>query len=378
MRFFVIVAVVTALGVAARAEGNAKADAEQLFRIGASAYKANRFDAAANSFDRAYELYKAPEIAFSAAQAHRLQYQVDRDPAHVKRAIELFEAYVTAVQTGGKRRDALAHLERLRDVIGRLEASGTSKVTVVEKQQASIYVLVANEDALITIDGKTADRFTSFDVEPGEHVVAVSADGYIPEERKVTVANRQVTVPLELRPRPASLTINAGGANVLIDGRELGPTVVPGTRVLTVYARGREPVIRELELAPGEERTLDVRLQPTLRRRAVKWVAAGSGALLAGTIVTSIVALTASSSATDLRDSTTPLTTAEAARYERMHERRDQFRATSFVLGGAGLVVAGLAAWLYYGDMPSPAELRHTVTPSVVGDGVGLSVGGAL
>ncbi|MFN0250572.1 MAG: hypothetical protein ACKV2T_27075 [Kofleriaceae bacterium] len=372
-----LLAILLLVGVMGTARADDKASAEQLFRIGASAYKANRFDAAANSFDRAYELFKAPEIAFSAAQAHRLQYQVDRDPMHLKRAIELFEAYVTAVQAGGKRRDALAHLERLRDVSSRLDASGT-KVTVVEKQQSSIYVLVALENALITVDGKPADRFTSFDVEPGEHVVAVSADGYFPEQRKVVVANRQVTVPLELRPRPATLTVNAGDANVLIDGRELGTTVMPGKRTLTVYARGREPVVRELDLSPGEERTVDVPLQPTQRRRAVKWVAAGSGALLAGTLVTTIVAISAGSSATDLRDSTTPLTTGQAARYEQLRGRRDRFRTTSFVLGGASLAVAGIAAWLYYADLPEPSELRHTVTPMVFGDGIGVSYGGPL
>jgi hypothetical protein len=369
MKLLAIAIVTFVLGTA---HADDKATAEQLFRIGASAYKANRFDAAANSFDRAYELYKAPEIAFSAAQAHRLQYQVDRDPARVKRAIELFEAYVAAVQVGGKRRDALAHLERLREVLGRLDASG-EKVVTVEKQQSSIYVLVANEDALITIDGKTADRFTSFDVEPGEHVVAVSADGYIPEQRKVVVANRQVTVPLELRPRPATLKVNAGDAQVLIDGRELGATVAPGARTLAVYARGRQPYVKELVLAPGEDRTVDVALQPTLRRRAVPWVAAGSGALLLGTIVTSVVAISASSSAVEIRDSSVPITAAESKRYEQLAGRRDRFRSTSFVLGGASLAVAGIAVWLYVADMPEPSELRPTVTPTVFGDGVGVS-----
>jgi hypothetical protein len=369
MKLLAIAIVMCVLGTA---HADDKATAEQLFRIGASAYKANRFDAAANSFDRAYELYKAPEIAFSAAQAHRLQYQVDRDPARVKRAIELFEAYVAAVQVGGKRRDALAHLERLREVLGRLEAAG-EKVVAVEKQQASIYVLVANEDALITIDGKTVDRFTSFDVEPGEHVVAVSADGYFPEQRKVVVANRQATVPVELRPRPATLKVTAGDARVLVDGRELGATVAPGPRVLTVYARGRQPFVKELVLAPGEDRTVDVELQPTLRRGAVPWVAVGSGALLLGTIVTSVVAISASSSAVEIRDSSVPITPAQSDRYRDLVARRDRFRTTSFVLGGASLAVAGVAVWLYLADMPEPAELRPTVTPTVFGDGIGVS-----
>ena len=132
-------------------------------------------------------------------------------------------------------------------------------------------------------------------------------------------------------------------------------------------------VVKELELSPGEERTLDIELQPTLRRRAVPWVLVGSGALLVGTIVTSVVAISASSSASDIRDSTNPITSAQGARYEVLVDRRDRFRTTSFVLGGASLAVAGIAAWLYVGDMPESGELRHTVTPTVFGDGVGVS-----
>ena len=71
-----------------------RAEAERFFRLGADAYKEGKFDAAAANFDRAYEHLKAPEIAFSAAQAHRLQHQArrlqypaDHDAAHLKRAV---------------------------------------------------------------------------------------------------------------------------------------------------------------------------------------------------------------------------------------------------------------------------------------------------
>ncbi|MEO8701240.1 MAG: hypothetical protein ABI867_14410, partial [Kofleriaceae bacterium] len=306
--------------------GTVRADdrkaAEQLFRIGKAAYDADRYDAAATNLDRAYELYEAPEIAFSAAQAHRLQYQADRNSSHLKRAIELYEAYIAAVPSGGKRRDALTHLERLRDILGRLEASGPKVVVVEKPQPPSIYVSVAIEGALITIDGKAVDRYTSLDVEPGEHIVAVSADGYLPEQRKVMVTNRQALVPIELQPRPATLTVTSPGAHVLVDGRKLSASgVAPGKRLLTVYARGRRAVTRELQLAPGQELALDIPLQPTTQRRAVKWVAIGGGTLLAGTLITGVVAVIANSSAADLRDSTTPLDTEETRRYERLRDR---------------------------------------------------------
>jgi hypothetical protein len=358
---------VTAIVLAcATAWADPKVDAEQLFRIGADAYKAGKFDAAANNFEKAYELFKAPEIAFSAAQAHRLQYQADRDPIHVKRAIELFDAYIAGAPSGGKRKDALAHLERLREVLSKLEASG-QKVVVVEKTTPAIYVSVAVDDALVTIDGKSVDRYTSVEVEPGPHTIAVSADGYFPEERKVSVGKGQALVPVELRPRPAALAIKTEpGARVVVDGRPMvlggGTTEVPsGKRWVTVYARGREPVAKELDLAPGQEMTWEVPLRPTTRRRAVKWVLVGTGVLAAATISTSIVAVSANSGAVDLRDSTTPLDAEQAAKYERLVSRRDRFRNASLVLGGMTLAAAGAAVWMYWADTPSPDELARPV-----------------
>src|SRR3954466_9139707 len=122
--------------------GSAAADdrgaAEQFFRIGADAYKTGKFDAAAANFDRAYENLNAPEIAFSAAQAHRLQYQVDRDPSRLKRAIELYQAYVTGAPDGAKRKDALVYLERLRDTLAKIDPAQIAAV----RDKPSIYVSI--------------------------------------------------------------------------------------------------------------------------------------------------------------------------------------------------------------------------------------------
>src|SRR5262245_17455167 len=55
---------------AATAHAEDRGAAEQMFRIGAEAYKAKRYEAAVENFEGAYQQFKAPEIAFSAAQAH--------------------------------------------------------------------------------------------------------------------------------------------------------------------------------------------------------------------------------------------------------------------------------------------------------------------
>ena len=368
--------------------GSAAADdrgaAEQFFRIGADAYKSGKFDAAAANFDRAYENLKAPEIAFSAAQAHRLQYQVDHDPARLKRAIELYQAYVTDAPDGAKRKDALVYLERLRDTLAKIDPA---QIAVV-RDKPSIYVSIAIENARVTIDGTTVERYTAIDVQPGEHTVAASADGYLPKEQRIRVGNKPAMIAFELLARPATVSIKSQpDARITVDGRPVllrgsRAEVPAGPRLITVSARGRKPVSREVVLAPGQDLTLDAPLQPTTQRRAVRWVVVGAGTLLAGTLVTTALAIKADFSAADLRDRKS-LSVADAADYQRLRGRRDNLRVTSFALGGAALVTAGVAAVMYYVDDPSTDALLRPIeskpdrgfSPMTLGAGLGLGVG---
>lgn len=380
-----IVFAAIALCVARPAAAEDRAAAEQLFRLGAEAYKGGKFDVAATNFDAAYDNLRAPEIAFSAAQAHRLQYQVDHEPAHLKRAIELYQAYVTGAPNGAKRKDALVYLDRLDDLLKKIDPA---QLVASQQLKPSIYISIGLETARLTVDGKAVERHTPIEVPPGEHVVAASADGYFPQQRKIPVGNTQATVSFELVAMPAALAIRSQpDARITVDGRPVylrgGETEVPaGTRWVTVSARGRKPISREVKLAPGQALTLDAPLQPTTQRRAVRWVWVGAGALAAGTLATTTVALISDFQAADLRDSAR-LLMADAPAYERYRDRRDRFRTASFVLGGAALLAAAAATVMYYADEPSadallrPAEQKPDAgfTPMALGDGLGLGLG---
>jgi tetratricopeptide (TPR) repeat protein len=373
-----------ALCLAGPAAADDRSAAEQFVRIGADAYKSGKFDAAAANFDRAYENLKAPEIAFSAAQAHRLQYQVDRDPARLKRAIELYQAYVTGAPDGAKRKDALVYLERLRDTLDKIDP----RQIVAAKDKPSLYVSIALDQARITVDGNAVERYTAIDVTPGEHVVAASADGYVSQEQRIRVDQKPAMIAFELAPRPATIAIKSQpDARITVDGRPVllrgTSTEVPaGTRWITVSARGRRPISREVVLKPGQELTLDAPLQPTTQRRAVRWVEIGAGALLVGTLATTAFAIKADFSAADLRDRD-PLSQTDAADYQRLRDRRNTLRTTSFVLGGAALVTAGVALVMYYTDDPSTDALLRPIeskpdrgfTPMTFGDGLGGGLG---
>jgi hypothetical protein len=371
-------------GLAGPAAADDRVAAEQFFRIGADAYKSGKFDAAAANFDRAYDNLKAPEIAFSAAQAHRLQYQADHDPARLKRAIELYQAYVTGAPDGAKRKDALVYLERLREALDKIDP----KQIVAARDKPSLYVSIALDHARITVDGVAVERYTAIDVTPGEHVVAASADGYAPQQQRIRVDTKPAMIAFELTAMPATVAIKSQpDARITVDGRPvllrgMSTEVAAGTRWITVSARGRTPISREVKLEPGQALTLDAPLQPTAQRRAVRWVWAGAGALLAGTLTTAAFAIAADFSAADLRDRN-PLSEDDAVTYDRKRDRRDTLRAWSFGLGGATLVTAGIALVMYYTDDPSADALLRPIerkpdggfTPIAIGDGTGLGLG---
>ncbi len=378
-----------------------RAEAERFFRNGAAAYKAGQFAAAAENFDKAFERFQAAEIAFSAAQAHRLQYQADVDPRHLDRAITLFERYLADAPKGSKRKEAQTHLDRLRE-IRRMTAPGAGTAVAAAAapvaETPQLYISVALDTALITVDGKPVQRYTPVDVEAGEHVVVVSADGHLTETRTVPVGTGRSMVAIDLAAKPALLAVRtAPEARITVDGRPVvfrGTTteVMPGRRLVTVAARGRAPVSQEVELEPGESLQLDAPLAPTAQRRAVTWVWIASGALAASALVTGGIALHADFEAADLRDQQpfgAPGST-DAVDYANASDRRDRYRTLGFVLGGAAVLgfVGGLA--MYYLDNPAADSQLRPLEPkgeggfmpmafgAGLGDGLGLGYGGSL
>lgn len=385
MRVLASVVLIALVGGPAIAD---RAEAERFFRNGADAYKTGKFEVAALNFDQAYAQLAVPEVAYSAAQAHRLQYQVDLDPEQLRKAIELYEAYLAKAPTGTKVKEANAQLARLRAVKVKVMASGATMAPPPAPEQPQLYVSVMNEHAMITVDGSPVERYTPVDVSTGSHEVTVSADGYVSETRTVPVGAGRAMIAIDLTPKPALLKIHSQpDAHVAIDGRVAifrGATteVAPGRRLITVTARGRIPLSRDIELAPGQELTLAAPLAPTAQRRAVRWVWIGSAALATGALVMGGIALHADFKASDLRDGP-PLDDDGERAYLRQRTIRDRDRALSLVLGGVALAGVGAGLAMYYLDhqaaesqlRPMEQQSKGGFTPMAFGGSVGDAFG---
>ena len=378
-----------------------RAKAEQYFRAGAQAFKQQNFGAAAEQFELAYQELPLPEIAFSAAQAYRRQYFIDPQPRYVQRAVALYTKYLAAVKTGGRVGDAADGLAEMRRELDRLSAQGTRfdaaqkpqtrlavSVTVAGEAHASLGDLSATPvtdttGVHATLDGKPVELFVPLEVAPGDHIVEVRAPGFFP----IRIARRAVegasdVVEAALRPEPAHLTVHTDdGASIAIDGKPAGTAPLAaqalpaGRHTISITRRGREPVVRELQLGRDQALALDAPLAKTGKRRALPWLLGGTGVLVAGSAVTAVLALSADDQLGKLERerTTTGLTAAQFHALQDDQSKRDRYRDAALALGGAALAAGAVAAAFYWFDSPQP---ERALVPAITGDGAGITVVG--
>ena len=385
--------------VAGAASADDRKTAESYFRAGAKAYAAQNFLAAAQNFDEAYKAAPMPEIAFSAAQAYRRLYRVEQRPEHVKRAVELYKAYLAVVKKGGRVGDAADNLAEMEKELDRVKVTAPSG-PVVARTRIGVSVTLADQRAetgalqeigdatgeatrglVATIDGKTVEPFALVDVEPKEHVIAVSADGYLPVEKTtVAVDGASQIVEIELQPKPANVVVKTeSGARISVDGRPAASPLqlAAGTHLVTIVRRGREAVAKEITVARGDSLTIAAPLEKTAKRRAVPWVLGGAGLLAAGAITTSIVATVHDGRANDLRDGIAAgnRPASDGDRYDSEVRARDRYATAAWVFGGAAVAAGTVGVLLYLFDTPSAEGVR--VSP-MIGSTSGVSLAGSF
>lgn len=396
----VLVAVLGIVYAPGVARADDRATAERYFRAGAKAYAAQNFAAAAADFDEAYAALPLPEIAFSGAQAYRRLYRVEAKPEYVRRAVELYRVYLAKVKSGGRVGDAADSLGDLERELDKLETKGApAEIRKVETTRLGIDVSLTGQTAGIvevgdlasssvaglhvSLDGTPIEPYTLVEVAPGEHAIAVTADGYFPVAKKQrAVAGASALVEVSLEPKPATLAIaTEPDARVAVDGR-LAPStrleLAAGTHVIVVTHPGRVPFEKELTVTRGQSLSLTAPLIKTGRRRAVPWLVGSAGVFAAGAITTATLALVHDSDAANLRDAIAKgnRPTSDADAYAHHVELRDDAKSAAIVLGGSALIAGGIAAMLYWFD-DRPAEGLH-VTPVASPTTAGLAARGSF
>ncbi|MGZ3416718.1 MAG: PEGA domain-containing protein [Polyangiales bacterium] len=368
IRRALFLACVLAAGSASAQSPEKLEQAKALFNAGAQAYSIGQFTAAIQAFEEAYKISPRPAILFSLAQAERKQYFVDHQPQRLERAVESYRRYVSEVQQGGRRADAVQALSELEPILEKQKAQGApppAAAPEVKKVEARVMVTSPTSGAQVSLDGGTASEAPFIgEVKPGKHHVLVTAKGHDAEKRDIQVVEGGlVALDLPLKERPALLAVSApSGAEIHVDGRLVGvaPLMTPislghGRHFVAVMKNGAVAWARDVDLVRGETRTVDPQLATSTQRK-ISYVVLGASAaaLVTGGVFIGLT-LDRQSKAQSILDerAATGLTPSRLDEYDQTRDQRDRYKliATVTLAGGAVLGVSGLL--LYTMDRPS-------------------------
>ena len=230
-----------------------KDEAKKHFALGLSALKSANWDTAAIEFEQSVRLF--PNIAglYNLAACYRALGRNDEALAALQRMLkELNQKMDTAL-----RGDIEDQIAELRLMTARLSIVATPKGAVVKVDKKEVGSVPLKAPVVLS---------------PGHHEIEASCDHYDTITKTVDLeAGTETYLNFELEETRAELTIIAGetGAEIKIDGRFLGvsplgaPTMlVRGTHTVTVEKAGFKTVTREVELSPGEKKTVAAMLLP--------------------------------------------------------------------------------------------------------------------
>ncbi len=385
MALFLLAAVLLLAGRPASADN--RKDAEKFFRAGEQAFNSSQYLMAAQAFEQAFENLALPSIAFSMAQAYRLQYFVDKDPKWLKRAVEIYRQYIGMQKSGGRRADAVANLAELEPILSRIEASNEIETLVIEKR-TKLLVTSQVKGARASIGGGPLGPLPIETKAAGKHEIVVEADGYFPfrEQREVFEGQFRV-VEVALKPKPATVKVKAeSGAAVSIDGRPAGVTplrrpleVAAGKHLIVVTRRGRLGYSREVSVERGETVAVDASLVTSGQRKAALWTGAASGTVFLAAGGFAIAAAVADGDASDILKSAGDnggLRPDEFEQYNSKRDLRNTRLTTTYALLGVGTALATTSVLLYFLDTPSSGEgaNRLMVVPAINSESQGAAV----
>jgi hypothetical protein len=337
-----------------------------LFDAGIRAYQAGRYLVAIDAFEAAYRSSDRPPIIFALAQALRLQYFVDRDPAKLHRAIALYSAFLQKTTSGAARQHAASHLETLERVrLSLPKAEPSSPLSPAVPPKTAVIITCRVAGARISVEGsEEAESPAVFEVTPGWHKLRVHAPKYAPSESRIrALEGRTVIEHVDLSPLPASLEIEAPpGAAIMIDGLRAGtaPMVkaLPargGDHRILVVSKGYYPFAEDVRLEHGEE----LRVKVELERTTQSWIAIGLGAaggvLAAGSVISGVSALGPENEAQKIeaRGMVGALERSDVDRHRELVEVRDDRVVRTALLGGGAALLVLSAVLLYFFDDPS-------------------------
>src|SRR5262245_16920640 len=85
-------------------ESDDEAKAHKVYSEGEASYRLGKYEQAAQKFEEAYRLSKAPNLLFDAAQAYRRVYEQSKKTEHARQAQQLYRNFLNVATPGDKMR----------------------------------------------------------------------------------------------------------------------------------------------------------------------------------------------------------------------------------------------------------------------------------
>jgi len=248
--------------------------AKQHFERGAALLGESRWTEAIGELEKARAIYPTAPIHFNLGLAYR-------GAGRAREAIASFERYRRAVGDSAdplRQAEVNRYLATLRASLGQLQLD------------------VWPAEAAVMVDQEPARSTGLVELNPGVHTVSVTAEGYVPVTRQITLSPG-TTVQLQLRlvaitkRAQLQLAVQVPTANLRVDGVIVGNghalvTLDAGQHVVEVEAASYKPLRREVSLSAGARQELSLTLER--KPRVGGWVALGViglAAIAAGTTV---------------------------------------------------------------------------------------------
>lgn len=344
----------------------AVAKAKEFFDAGAREYEAGHFEDALQLFEQAFKAAPRDGIVFSMAQAHRRQFTISNDPKHLVKAVELYEKYLAAVPTGGRRTEATQALGELRLLTKGQDLSAAAAAPEQNKPKTRIVVNIFVPGTRVSVDGGAPKPAPlNEDISPGQHKITLSAPGYFDTVRSITIDEGQIaSANLEQKEQPGKLAIVAtDGAEVSVDGRFIGeaplsrPIELPsGRHFVSLAKNGHESLALDVDLARARDKKLDFALKTTSQRDVSYAVLGSGGALLVTSGILAGLAVGKQGTASNIKDKVghEALSPADVATYDSARGARDRLTAGAIGTGAGGVVLGLVGVGLFFFDKPRP------------------------
>lgn len=225
--------------------------AKRHFQQAIALYNDQNFDAALAEFQAAYRVRHSPAILYNIGLTQKALFRYND-------AISSLEQYLTEDPTASvdRKKEANQLIEEMKALL------------------AEVTFDVTPPGAAILLDNRTIGTapLKPSGIAAGGHRIDVTADGYKPGRKEIIItAGVPMTLRFQLQLIPKTgkvrITANRSKSTVKVDDRTLGTAPVEvelalGGHSLEVSAAGMQTHRSELVIAPGQERTVSITLDP--------------------------------------------------------------------------------------------------------------------